>query len=73
MTKKQILFWRFILAFIIVLGGGFIILNILKDKNIDQIIKIKKNIDNNKNEKKTIEKELSIRPDNFYKKKKDKN
>ena len=78
MTKKQVLFWRFSLIFIVILGGFFIIKNILGDKNIDQIVKIQKteeSIDDNKNNKKIVEKEieLSIRPDDFYKKKKDKN
>jgi len=75
MTEKQVLFWRIILIFIIVLGGYFITLNILGDKkqSINQIVKMEKTekgIDDNKNEK---EIELSIRPDDFYKKKKDKN
>lgn len=75
MTKKHVLFWRIILIFIIVLGGYFITLNISGDKkqSIDQVMKIEKTekeIDDNKNEK---EIELSIRPDDFYKKKKDKN
>ncbi|MCS5421187.1 MULTISPECIES: hypothetical protein [Psychrilyobacter] len=66
MTKKQVLFWRIILIFIIVLGGYFIAPNISGDKkqNPDQIVE--KGIDEN-------EIELSIRPDDFYKKKKDKN
>ena len=63
MTKKQVLFWRIILIFIIVLGVYFIIPNILGDKRqgIDQVIVIEK-IENGI--------ELSIRPDDFYKKRK---
>jgi len=83
MTKKQVLFWRFILILIVVLGGYFIILNISnnKTKTRDQVVKIKKTVeyidankDINKNDEKIIEKEieLSIRPDDFYKKTKNK-
>jgi len=79
MTKKQVLFWRFILILIIVSGGYFIILNISsnKTKSRDQVVERKKtleHIDTNKNGEKIIEKEieLSIRPDDFYKKTKNK-
>lgn len=74
MTKKQVLFWRFFLI-IIILGGGFILLNTLGEKkqNLNQIFHIKKTektIDDNINDK---EIELSIRPDDFYKQRKNKN
>ncbi|MEI6856110.1 hypothetical protein [Psychrilyobacter sp.] len=64
MRKKQILFWRTILILIVIFGIFFIIKNISEDK--------KQNIDNNE---KTVEKkiELKIRPDDFYKQKKDEN
>lgn len=80
MTKKQVLFWRIILIFIVVLGLYFIFQNISGEKkeSIEQIVKmekIDKDIDDNKNEKETAgEKiELRIRPDDFYKTKKNKN
>lgn len=80
MTKKQVLFWRFILILIVVSGGYFILLNVSgnKSKSIDQAVEIKKtvkDIDIKKNDEKIVEKEieLSIRSDDFYKKKKDKN
>jgi len=73
MTKKKVIFWRFSLIFIIIFGIYFIALNFLgvKKKNIYQIIK---KLENNIDDDKIIEKEieLSIRPDDFYKKKKDK-
>lgn len=67
MKKKQILFWRFTLILIIGLGTYFTIKN--ASKNEKQNRKDKKII------KKIIEKdlELNIRPNNFYKEKKDKN
>ncbi|UUV17884.1 hypothetical protein NRK67_11365 [Fusobacteria bacterium ZRK30] len=77
MTKKQVLFWRFILILIVVSGGYFITQKISgnKSKSRDQVVEVKKtvkDIDLNKNDEKTVEKEieLSIRPDDFYKKKK---
>lgn len=80
MTKKQVLVWRFILILIVVLGGYFMIQKISgsKTKSIDQVVEVKKTVnhtDINTNDEKTVEKEieLSIRPDDFYKKKKDKN
>lgn len=76
MTKRQVLFWRFILILIVVLGGYFIAQKISgnKSKTMDQAVEIKKavkDIDIN-NDETTVEKEveLSIRPDDFYKKKK---
>lgn len=76
MTKKQVLFWRFILILIVVSGGYFLTLNISNNKTKirDQIVEINKKvkgIDSNKNNEKTVENkiELSIRPDDFYKKK----
>ncbi len=80
MTKKQVLFWRIILIFIVVLGLYFIFQNISGEKkeSIEQIVKmekIDKDIDDNKNEKETAgeKMELRIRPDDFYKTKKNKN
>lgn len=80
MTKKQVLAWRFILILIVVSGGYFMTQKISenKSKSIDQVVEIKKTVnhtDINTNDEKTVEKEikLSIRPDDFYKKKKDKN
>lgn len=80
MTKKQVLFWRIILIFIVVLGLYFIFQNISGEKkeSIEQIVKmekIDKDIDDNKNEKETAggKIELRIRPDDFYKTKKNKN
>lgn len=80
MTKKQVLFWRFILIFIIISGGYFITQKISgsKNKSIDQVVEVKKtvkDIDLKKSNEKIVEKEieLSIRSDDFYKKKKDKN
>jgi len=80
MTKKQVLFWRIILIFIVVLGLYFIFQNISGEKkqSIDQVVEIKKidkDVDDSKNEKETAGKkiELSIRPDDFYKTKKNKN
>lgn len=77
MTKKQVLFWRFILILIVISGGYFITQKISgnKNKSIDQVVEVKKTvkvIDTNKNDEKAVEKEveLSIRPDDFYKKKK---
>ncbi|MGB6129577.1 MAG: hypothetical protein WBG30_12560 [Psychrilyobacter sp.] len=79
MTKKQVLFWRFILILIVVSGGYFLTLNISNNKTKirDRIVEINKKvkgIDSNKNNEKTIENEieLSIRPDDFYKKTKNK-
>ena len=67
MKKKQILFWRFILILIIILGVYFITKNISENK--------KQNIDKKNSNEKTVEKgvELNVRPDDFYKQKKDKN
>ena len=82
MTKKQVLFWRIILIFIVVLGLYFISQNISGEKkeSIEQIVKMEKidkdiDIDDNKNEKETAgeKMELRIRPDDFYKTKKNKN
>lgn len=78
MTKKQVLFWRFTLILILLLGVFFLIKNILEDKNIYQIMKIpkiEKNIDDNKSDDKNFKKEieLNIRPDDFLKKNIDKN
>jgi uncharacterized protein YgfB (UPF0149 family) len=80
MTGKQVLFWRIILIFIVVLGLYFIFKNISGEKkeSIEQIVKIEKidkDIDDNKSEKETAGKkiELKIRPDDFYKTKKSKN
>ncbi|WP_028856219.1 hypothetical protein [Psychrilyobacter atlanticus] len=77
MTKKQVLFWRFTLILVVISGGYFITQKISgnKNKSIDQVVEVKKtakDIDINKNDEKTVEKEveLSIRPDDFYKKKK---
>lgn len=77
MTKKQVLVWRFILILIIVLGGYFMTQKISgsKTKSIDQVVEVKKTVnhtDINTNDEKTVEKEieLSIRPDDFYKKNK---
>jgi len=80
MTEKQVLFWRIILIFVVVLGLYFIFQNISGEKkeSIEQVVKIEKidkDIDDNKNEKETAGKkiELRIRPDDFYKTKKNKN
>ncbi len=79
MTKKQVLFWRVILIFIVISGGYFMTLKIRGDrsKNIDQIVEIKKSakdIESKNDDEKVVEKEieLNIRPDDFYKNKKEK-
>jgi len=63
---------------IVVLGGYFIAQKISgnKSKSMDQVVQVKKTVKdvdiNNNNNETTVEKEveLSIRPDDFYKKKK---
>jgi Na+-transporting methylmalonyl-CoA/oxaloacetate decarboxylase gamma subunit len=83
MTKKQVLFWRIILIFIIVLGGYFATKNFFKNKVKGKSVK-EKLIPSLEKEKTVIEIkneavhhngeiELSIRPNDFYKEKKDKN
>lgn len=67
MKKKQILFWRFTLILIVIFGIYFITKNISEDK--------KQDIDKGNSNEKIVEKEieLNVRPDDFYKEKKDKN
>jgi len=74
MKKRQVLFWRFFLISIILLGIFFIFQNKLGIINKDQLINIKdikEYLYTDKSEKKEIK--LNIRPNDFYKKKKGKN